>query len=518
MGRAVVLSIVGEGLHTIRPLYDTRAMDAEIADLQAQSARYAALLLEAQKTYVLLAADARAAKEMLDALLEQWKNDLIRAGDEVPPELPPVPPDDPLTGLPWEDPDRAQDDPLFAAINAARTAAGKTALARSAELDEAARLHLQWQRDTGSSGHIGRARSTAPDRATWAGYAWDEVLELLAYGQATPDAAVQVWTKNPESAILLADDLIDCGVGYAFGRTHIGGYLWGAMLGIPGANAPDPFLVPANDPAKEKAAKVGELDRVEPPKSQVGVPDKIAAASRECSLAVGKVHAAEQAVARLKVEQQERTARLAELQAAKTALQGASIHAWTADYTDGIPPGTEVSTAEIPGYYDPENTTTQTVTLFEGESNERQVSYTERPINILPIPARYQTTAGKLTPAIAMTPASVFVNAAMEPGHLNWKPAWRYGRITALAGNTCAVTVSAAASRLVGDESAMDLNAGCGTTLTNVPIYYPPCHGNAFEIGDDVLIAFTGQDRTVPRVVGFRRQPFNCRSRDWMEL
>jgi hypothetical protein len=47
-------------------------------------------------------------------------------------------------------------------------------------------------------------------------------------------------------------------------------------------------------------------------------------------------------------------------------------------------------------------------------------------------------------------------------------------------------------------------------TLSSVPISYPPCHGEAFEVGDAVLILFEGYDRDVPKVIGFRREPRPC--------
>ncbi|MBK8896889.1 MAG: hypothetical protein IPN66_06615 [Candidatus Competibacteraceae bacterium] len=61
---------------------------------------------------------------------------------------------------------------------------------------------------------------------------------------------------------------------------------------------------------------------------------------------------------------------------------------------------------------------------------ERQVSYYERKINL--IPAGLPT--GQLRHALTMSGPALFLAVALEPGALRWKPCWRYGTITAKMG------------------------------------------------------------------------------------
>lgn len=53
--------------------------------------------------------------------------------------------------------------------------------------------------------------------------------------------------------------------------------------------------------------------------------------------------------------------------------------------------------------------------------------------------------------------------------------------------------------------------------LSNVPIYYPPCHGRVFKKDDAVLVLFEGYARNQPKVIGFRREPKPC-PRTWNDL
>lgn len=73
---------------------------------------------------------------------------------------------------------------------------------------------------------------------------------------------------------------------------------------------------------------------------------------------------------------------------------------------------------------------------------------------------------GQLQAAIAGTPAGVFYNLAMLPGWQKWKPTYRYGTITSLTGDTCAIALDAAKS------SAQELDVNQTESLSNVPVNY----------------------------------------------
>ncbi|MBK8896891.1 MAG: hypothetical protein IPN66_06625, partial [Candidatus Competibacteraceae bacterium] len=94
-------------------------------------------------------------------------------------------PNDPETGNPWADPDRAQDGPLLQAINSARSNGGVGALARKSALDTTIRRHLVALKGTSRVSHYGIDGSTAEDRARLSGYSFDGavgIAQLLAYG------------------------------------------------------------------------------------------------------------------------------------------------------------------------------------------------------------------------------------------------------------------------------------------------------------------------------------------------
>lgn len=111
---------------------------------------------------------------------------------------------------------------------------------------------------------------------------------------------------------------------------------------------------------------------------------------------------------------------------------------------------------------------------------------------------------GQLQSPASSTPSAAFVNYALLPGVAKWRPRYRTGTITALDGDTCALTIAPARST----HQSFDANAS--GTLTGVPIEYMSCNGAAFQEGDDVIVEFTGQAWTAPTVVGFVRQPKRC--------
>lgn len=115
-----------------------------------------------------------------------------------------------------------------------------------------------------------------------------------------------------------------------------------------------------------------------------------------------------------------------------------------------------------------------------------------------------QARDGQLSPIIAQTPEQAFYNLAMLPGWQKWKPTFRYGTIIEVDGDLCDVTLDTA------ESSQQELDINQATTLTNVEIDYMSCNGAAFSGGDEVLIMFTGQDWSSPKVIGFKEEPKPC--------
>lgn len=115
---------------------------------------------------------------------------------------------------------------------------------------------------------------------------------------------------------------------------------------------------------------------------------------------------------------------------------------------------------------------------------------------------------GVLVPLLAQSPEQTFFNISMTPGWQKWQPLWRFGTITDIDGgaDTADVTLDAATS------SQQNLAVNQTGTISDVPISYLTCDSEAFDLGDEVLIEFTGQDWDVPVIIGFKDNPQACGS------
>jgi len=239
-------------------------------------------------------------------------------------------------------------------------------------------------------------------------------------------------------------------------------------------------------------------------------PEKLSAAAAAYAIAVRKVQEADKAVAKIQLEQIAREERLALINEVLSRQQD-PIHIWCAIYKEGLTG--IIETTEIPGYWMKEGVAQQ-VTIYENTSKEQTVFYTEYSVNISPSGAG---PWGDLMWSDAMGDAAIAYNLAMEPGHLKWRPLWRYGILTTDGGgNICNLTLNEHLSREEQDAKG-DLDLDEKRDLSGVPISYPPCHGVVFEAGDEVLVLFEGQDRNRPKVIGFRRKPKQC-PRTWREV
>lgn len=157
-----------------------------------------------------------------------------------------------------------------------------------------------------------------------------------------------------------------------------------------------------------------------------------------------------------------------------------TISAWCADLTEDIT-GT-VGTVEVPG----EVGNVQIQPGYQG--------------NAAYDPAR----DGQRMPTVINTPDQAFYNLAMLPGWQKWKPLFRYATITAKTGNTADVTLDPTTST----QQSLTINQS--PTLSNVVIEYMDCDGVPFEVGDEVLVKFEGQDWAAPKIVGFKENPKPC--------
>jgi hypothetical protein len=162
------------------------------------------------------------------------------------------------------------------------------------------------------------------------------------------------------------------------------------------------------------------------------------------------------------------------------------ISAWCADLNESL--SGEVGTIEVPG-----ERTAPVIIRPGGESGNDAV---------------YNAAAdGQIVPVLGLSPSENFYNLAIMTGWQKYQPTYRLGEITNLNANLCDITLDAAVSSLQG----LDVNPT--TTLTNVPITYLTCDGAAFEVGDRVVIKYTGSGPGTPytpSVIGFEKNPKGC--------
>lgn len=110
---------------------------------------------------------------------------------------------------------------------------------------------------------------------------------------------------------------------------------------------------------------------------------------------------------------------------------------------------------------------------------------------------------GQLRSVASMSPAETAWNFTMFPGWQKWNPLYRLGQITTRIPNNskCGVLLDAT-------STAQSLDVDAERRLSNVPMVYKGRDdGGPYQVGDRVVVEFTGQDRSSPRVVGFERDP-----------
>lgn len=158
---------------------------------------------------------------------------------------------------------------------------------------------------------------------------------------------------------------------------------------------------------------------------------------------------------------------------------------WCADLTEDIAPGATVGTIDIPGEG------VEQVLIAPGF--EGAATYAAE-------------RDGAMTPREAMSPEQAFLNAALLPGWQKFRPLHRVGTIRDIdaAANRCGVDLDEALS------SAQGLQINQGAALEDVPVRYMDCDAEAFEDGDRVVVAFSGQDWSAPEVIGFEKEPKPC--------
>lgn len=499
MGKATIVENRGEGLYRVKIKYNHTREQAELDTLKAARDAYWAVLLRALKELDRLRSDARAAQGVLEAVVEQWIQFLLTK-TAIPPPLEPPTEKDPETGEPWEDPDRAQEAAVFEAINAARLAASQPTLTRDAELNAAALGHARYLKGTDRLTHAGNGGSTPEQRVSIASYLAVAVGEVLTAGQVTAADAVAEWLRpDVAAATLLAANFEDIGIGYVYAPSRLGTHVWVAVLAQSGT-PPPAELAPPKNPATEKAKEQeATLEKIPTPEAKPDVPKQLGTAAAKFAEAALKRNAAEAALVQMKLDALERDQRIAVLE--KLFEHDDTIYdVWCANYHQLLT-GT-VDTIEVPGYWldEPE---TREATIYKNTEDERMVSYHERSWNIAPDGSTSRDSY--LHWAEGMSGAAIFVNLALEPGHLKWRPEFRYGTITAISAAGANVAMDAVSARKAKGEKTLSIRRDA--TLTAVPVEYMGSGWALFKVDDEVLVQFRGAERDQPVIIGFRREP-----------
>ena len=163
-----------------------------------------------------------------------------------------------------------------------------------------------------------------------------------------------------------------------------------------------------------------------------------------------------------------------------------TLNAWCADYT--LTASGTVATLEIPN--EPE-----TVLVA--------------PTGRAPVDAD-----GELRMRALMTPPQAYYNDAILPGWQKFKPTYRSGVITAIDEDVADVALDEATSSAGGIADIglanIEFNVNQTSALTNVPIVYQDCNGEAFEVGDAVVVQFMSQNWNAPQIIGFLSNPRPC--------
>ena len=157
-----------------------------------------------------------------------------------------------------------------------------------------------------------------------------------------------------------------------------------------------------------------------------------------------------------------------------------TVSAWCADFTENLTG--EIGTIEVPG----EIGTVNIHPGFDGKS------------------AYVAADHGLHHATASLPPSGTFYNLAMLPGWQKWKPTFRYAVIDSLDAGLANITFENTTS------SQQGLNINQSDTAEDVVIEYMDCNDSAFEVGDSVLVMFTGQDWAQPKIIGFKDNPQPC--------
>jgi hypothetical protein len=176
------------------------------------------------------------------------------------------------------------------------------------------------------------------------------------------------------------------------------------------------------------------------------------------------------------------------------------IETYCADYTDDLEVGTEVGTIEF-------GRSLRSIIDNGGGSYSQYYGCVIQP-GWKGNAAYSKERDGILSTVLGMSPAAFFVNLALNPAYMKWKPRYRYGSVTKLNGDYANVSLTDFIYFSSHERTPIDIDQSL--ELSNVKIEYMDCDGDAFREGDEVVVEFTGQKWSTPKVIGFTGLPPEC--------
>jgi hypothetical protein len=193
------------------------------------------------------------------------------------------------------------------------------------------------------------------------------------------------------------------------------------------------------------------------------------------------------------------------LERVKELADGEEKTAWCADYNTAL--AGEIGTVEI----------------AREDNHEIMI----KPGGVEGVAEYTQVTDGKVVPAAIMTGAAVFYNWSLLPGAKKWRPIYRAATLIAFAkdySNLCTVQLDEELYHI--EDTNQQLNCNQQRVYNRVLVTYMDCDGDAFAVGDRILVQFeqgiltaeaTRSDGSVtqlfqpiPKVIGFETNPRPC--------
>jgi uncharacterized protein YkwD len=217
MGKATILSAIGEGQYSVLVNMGRERIEAELAQIQADLNALNPELDEAEEALEWAELDLESALFNLDFLIAEY----AAAGasmDDDPEDQPDLP------GFTVSE--------VISAHNTIRAQHGLGSLSGNSALHSAAAGHARYMAANDFVGHRGALGTYAAERADAAGYAWVAIGENCAGGGESLQQVMNGWMNSPgHRANILRGDFTEIGVGLVYRDNSTWRHFWVIKFG-----------------------------------------------------------------------------------------------------------------------------------------------------------------------------------------------------------------------------------------------------------------------------------------------